>query len=394
MKLKLFIVILFFNINLNGQSKKFIKASNSKEFKFLTDQNDVLLTKNLSLVIKEGKTYGYSIERDKENKLFLETRYGNVLWMTKHLKLDQKRKHILPSYATGEIRKQYFFSGNSIEEGIIIKVSTEIALFTRDGQYYSVSESQINNSFSSIINILKSKFNDSFNVSENKTDFSNKNLILIGYKNTYDFLESFDIYARKINQYGIDYEINNVFRYGKKIESLGSDNLYVLGFTKETDTFSDKINLEQMYQSSSKSKQKTLDFLNFTINGIDLREVNTYDLKAMVNIFLGDCKKSNIPVPSLRTLKATFEPLEGNAIAYAYGSDNDSVIIIKVDPEKWTNSSLEKKWYILYHELGHDVLNLDHGEGGKMMYNFADREYNWSEFLEDKKYMFNSVKSN
>ena len=44
--------------------------------------------------------------------------------------------------------------------------------------------------------------------------------------------------------------------------------------------------------------------------------------------------------------------------------------------------------YILYHELGHDVLNLEHGQGGKMMFNFADRDYSWDEFFKDKEYMF------
>ena len=49
---------------------------------------------------------------------------------------------------------------------------------------------------------------------------------------------------------------------------------------------------------------------------------------------------------------------------------------------------LTKKWYVIYHELGHDVLNLDHGEGGKMMFNFADREYTWDEFYMKKRYLF------
>ena len=112
----------------------------------------------------------------------------------------------------------------------------------------------------------------------------------------------------------------------------------------------------------------------------------------MVNIFLEDCKKNNITTPLITTLKATFEPLDGNTIALSYGLDNDSAVVIKVDPEKWANASKEKRWYVLYHELGHDVLNLDHGEGGKMMFNFADKEYSWDDFFEDKKYMLNFVK--
>ena len=393
MKLKLFIILfLLFNVNLNSQSRKFIKASNSKEFKFLTDQNDILIEKKLGLVIREGSGYGYDVIRNKKNNtLYFETDYGNVLWMEK--KINGSTTSFFPAYSVGRIYKQFFFRGKSIDEGIIIKVSTEISLIP----YSNVSESKINETHNSIISVLENYLNSNFDLKKNQTDFSQKNIITLGLggEKGYNFLESYDLSASRINQYGIDYDVNIVYRYGKRkdVRDDGSKSI-ILGFTLEDKLFSDIIDLVETYRSSSKSGQKTLDFLNFTINGIDLREVNTYDLKAMVNIFLGDCKKSNIPVPSLRTLKATFEPLEGNAIAYSYGSDNDSVIIIKVDPEKWRNSSLEKKWYILYHELGHDVLNLDHGEGGKMMYNFADREYNWDEFLEDKKYMFNSVKRN
>ena len=53
---------------------------------------------------------------------------------------------------------------------------------------------------------------------------------------------------------------------------------------------------------------------------------------------------------SISTLKATFEPLDDGVIAYAFGRNNDNAIIIKVDPARWSNASIEKKWYILYHE--------------------------------------------
>ena len=65
-----------------------------------------------------------------------------------------------------------------------------------------------------------------------------------------------------------------------------------------------------------------------------------------------------------------------------------------MDPEKWAKSSIEKRWYVLYHELGHDVLNLEHGQGGKMMFNFADKEYTWDDFFKDKDYMINFIKTN
>ena len=64
-----------------------------------------------------------------------------------------------------------------------------------------------------------------------------------------------------------------------------------------------------------------------------------------------------------------------------------------VDPEKWSSASIQKKWYVMYHELGHDVLNLNHGQAGKMMFTFADKQYTWNEFVVDKEYMFNFIMS-
>ena len=126
--------------------------------------------------------------------------------------------------------------------------------------------------------------------------------------------------------------------------------------------------------------------------GVDLRSINEYDLEAMVQYFLDDCKKNNVSVPSIKTLDATFVPQDEGVIALAYAYGNDDIIKIQIDPEKWAKSSTQKRWYVLFHELGHDVLNLDHGQGGKMMFNFIDRDYTWDEFFEDKQYMLNFMK--
>ena len=67
---------------------------------------------------------------------------------------------------------------------------------------------------------------------------------------------------------------------------------------------------------------------------------------------------------------------------------NDNLIKIKVDPVMWEKSSNQKRWYIIYHELGHDVLNFNHGYGGRMMFNFVDKQYSWDDFFTDRKNMF------
>jgi len=143
----------------------------------------------------------------------------------------------------------------------------------------------------------------------------------------------------------------------------------------------------------------------------DYNTVEEYDLEAMVNIFLDDYlnnyldaglpngEKASIPsffedFKNMFNIKATFVPLEGDALALAYGFKDDKNIVLKVDPEKWAKASSAKRWYTLYHELGHDVLNFEHGQGGKMMFNFADRDYNWKTFEKDRNYMFKKAIEN
>jgi hypothetical protein len=86
-----------------------------------------------------------------------------------------------------------------------------------------------------------------------------------------------------------------------------------------------------------------------------------------------------------------FKTLEGEQIAVSRGMNDDTKVILEVDPVKWATASTPKKWYILYHELGHDVLNLNHGEGGRMMFNFPVGEYTWDDFFKDRDYMFKYV---
>ena len=132
---------------------------------------------------------------------------------------------------------------------------------------------------------------------------------------------------------------------------------------------------------------------NIKIAGTKLSNVDVYDLSAMIKIFIADCRVNGIDILP-NNIKATFDELPEGTVALASGFNNDNQITIKVDPVKWQNASPSKQWYVLYHELGHDVLNLDHGEGGKMMFNYVDRDYSWDEWLNDKKYMFNSYKRN
>ena len=130
-----------------------------------------------------------------------------------------------------------------------------------------------------------------------------------------------------------------------------------------------------------------LDY-RFFIGDTNIKDVNVYDLEAMVKLFLKDCELNNIKLSSNYKITSTFEPLDNGILALAFGMFNDEEIIIKVNPQDWSKASNPKRWYILYHELGHDVLNLQHGQGGKMMFNYTEKDYNWGDFMKDKDYMF------
>jgi antitoxin component YwqK of YwqJK toxin-antitoxin module len=133
--------------------------------------------------------------------------------------------------------------------------------------------------------------------------------------------------------------------------------------------------------------------LRYIIGETDIRNVNVYDLEPMIKLFLKDCKLNNIKLSSDYKITSIFEPLNDGVLALSSGIFNDEEIIIKVNPKEWSGASNPKRWYILYHELGHDVLNLQHGQGGKMMFNYTEKDYTWDEFFKDRDYMFNSMKS-
>ena len=138
-------------------------------------------------------------------------------------------------------------------------------------------------------------------------------------------------------------------------------------------------------------KSKIVQSKHFELGGKNLAKVNFFDLPAMVAVFINDCKENGIFIRKNK-IKTEFKQLSKGVLAIANGMNIDGEISIDVDPAKWQEASPSKKWYVLYHELGHDYLNLRHGEGGKLMFNFVDRDYLWEEFFKDKEYMFESYK--
>ena len=109
------------------------------------------------------------------------------------------------------------------------------------------------------------------------------------------------------------------------------------------------------------------------------KEGNNSLLQAVKNSVINQNQKKTIMFQNLE---------EERTLAVSLGKDNDSEIKIIVDPEKWRSTSNVKRLYVMYHELGHDVFNFNHGNGGKMMYNYIDKDINWKDFMSDRIKLF------
>jgi len=179
--------------------------------------------------------------------------------------------------------------------------------------------------------------------------------------------------------------IGDVTDFGFRFTNSTENDEYIIKRRAEL-----KVGSNKEYKFSS-ARYVELKDVTYKVGGFDLSKINVYDLDLMVDVFLTDCKDNGILVTKSKVV-VSFESLPGALLGLSYGINNDSKIELKIDPEKWENASIAKKWYLLYHELGHDVLNLNHGSGGKMMFNFADRGYSWTEFWADREYMFEAYK--
>jgi hypothetical protein len=379
--------------------------SDSGAINFLLNDSEIMWRKTYPEIINEGNKYGYSIYREEDKFLFdinLDGLSFKLLILTKPI--YKYNYEFFPNYSIGEVNKYYYFfvsdKYNDLDKEKKPQIiETKISL----NENHDVSSRVIDRYFSFLKNYYETAYINNFKTSTPDQLYAQS---IPSYKKTNfgvltlnDIKTSYTIYSTNPDEYGDPRQINHNVKvsYGTDYQTweTTSGEYYtdgLFGISYKDETFA--IAMEGIKNNSiiNNKTKNNINELKYFINDIDIREISMYDLTAMVNVFLNDCSEFNIPTPNINTLKATFEPLGDNTVALAFGMNDDDAIVIKVDPDKWQKASDAKKWYILYHELGHDVLNLEHGEGGKMMFNYAEREYTWEEFFEDKEYMFNSYK--
>ena len=141
----------------------------------------------------------------------------------------------------------------------------------------------------------------------------------------------------------------------------------------------------------------------------DINTINFFDIDDLINVFISDFEffkkcyllSRKIPKEYESKLENFFNNLKNNTIRdfdFDLNQDgvlgisksifDDSKITLTINPKLWSVSSTPKRLYVLYHELGHDVLNFKHGQGGKMMFTLSQSDYTLKEFYNDRGYMF------
>lgn len=85
----------------------------------------------------------------------------------------------------------------------------------------------------------------------------------------------------------------------------------------------------------------------------------------------------------------------------SYGSGDDDLIEIYINPTTWKNFNKPKRYYLLYHELAHDILNLDDLEAtpeneGELLYPAIASYENitMDDFIESSHRLFEEVAKN
>ncbi len=350
-----------------------------------SNYSNMLYSENkLSKIISNSALHGYKIVRSDGELIFKDGLY-NFIVLEKDI--NDFNYEFFPGYSIGSVYKKFYFTGDTIKEAVIGKVETEINLV----EYSNVSASRIMNYFEFVKNFVKRSYLERFNLESSSNKYNIKSM----WGKYYDVVEINKIWRinEPINDYKVERNliIGNGNEKRKNRDGTFSD-FYKIVFSLEDPMVSNANSMLERYSEQSEKGNNAIDELQFNIEGADIRKINQYDLEAMVKVFLKDCKKNNLTVPKIETLDVKFAPLEGNTLALANGYNDDNIIKIVVDDVEWTKASIEKRWYVLYHELGHDVLNLEHGQGGKMMFSLAEKEYSWDDFFKDKEYMFNFKK--
>ena len=141
---------------------------------------------------------------------------------------------------------------------------------------------------------------------------------------------------------------------------------------------------------------------NDWVEAYSVEDLNPFSLEDYIFVFLKDAQDQGIDVSHVYQGEITikFDQYDKHivenpsVIAYTDAMNRDSIVNIVVNPTAWLDASPAKRLAIIYHELGHDILNLEHkGEEGPLMSVYARADFSFEELFELRMEMFNDYKA-
>ena len=83
-----------------------------------------------------------------------------------------------------------------------------------------------------------------------------------------------------------------------------------------------------------------------------------------------------------------------DVIAFTTTLGKDDKVYVVVNPNAWMAASPAKRLAIMYHELGHDILNFEHAsDKGPLMSVYAREDYSFEDLFLLKNEMFTDYKN-
>jgi hypothetical protein len=235
------------------------------------------------------------------------------------------------------------------------------------------------------------------------------------YKNKYGNYEHLEVYKKGFNDIRKS-SLDDVKKHGGQV--IKDENWQFnfkfpvsFGFTERTVSLNIQDNGLLVFMKADSYHRPVSDVIEDINNGrIDVSKLNFYDINYLIDLFIDQFtysyteyyKKNNLSILNhekfIRFLdkinnskrNVNFDLNEEGVLGVSNSMYDDSSISLSINPSLWKTSSDSKKLYVLFHELGHDILNFRHGEGGKMMFTISESDYSFKDFYNDKDYMFKS----
>ena len=126
--------------------------------------------------------------------------------------------------------------------------------------------------------------------------------------------------------------------------------------------------------------------------------LNPFDLEGYIAAFVNFAEQNGLDLKYIYqydvNIKFSYEMMKENTIAYTTTLGDDKEVNIVVNPDAWIAASPAKRVAVIFHELGHDVLNFEHdSEEGPLMSVYARGDYSYEDVFELTTQMFNDYKN-